>query len=355
LGKTPKTAAILMGLWSFSLVRGMHRKARDLAEQALAIALSDRSSTLEVQRAHMMVGVSSINQGDLTCARKHLEECCAKPLPERERVRRIAEDPQIVGRGWLAVALARLGYLDQALATTLLNVRLAQESGQVRNIAFALNYLASVHVERREWAEVLVQGEVLIKLSEEQGLPQWLAAGKIYKGTATAYQSSLTEGAAILHRALQEWRATGAVTPVASYLGRLASLYGALGHYLDAMPLIEEAISLARECEEGFAYPELYEWKGELLLKSSLGGLSERRADAEKVLLQGLEIAHSDQVRLLELRIALTLTRLWKEQDKKPQALKLLSSLYNWFTEGFDTVDLREARLVLLELSQAMD
>ena len=189
-------------------------------------------------------------------------------------------------------------------------------------------------------------------LATEQGFPFWLALGAILRGWALAEQGQGEEGIAQIRQGLAAWQATGAKAVRPYYFALLAEACGQEGQTEEGLTLLAEALDLVHETEEQFWEAELYRLKGELSLKSKVpGAKSQVENEAEACFLKAIEIARRQQAKSLELRAVMSLSRLWQQQGKREKARKLLAEIYGWFTEGFDTKDLQEAKGLLEKLT----
>jgi predicted ATPase len=210
---------------------------------------------------------------------------------------------------------------------------LARELAHPFSLATALIFAADVHQRRREAHMTYEWAEEALVLSREQGFALRLTQATVLRGWALVEQGQGEAGIAQIRQGLVAYRATGVATP--GYLGLLVEAYKNVGQ-------IEEGLRVI----EGRRGAGLYRLKGELLLTLS----SEHQAEAETCFHQALEAARHQQAKSLELRAAMSLSRLWQRQGKRAEAYELLASVFNWFTEGFDTADLQEAKALLEEL-----
>ena len=192
------------------------------------------------------------------------------------------------------------------------------------------------------------RSEAAISLAKEQGFPYFMAIGSLLRGWALAQQRQAQEGIEQLHQGLIAVRATGAELLRPCYLALLAHAYGAMGQPEAGLTALTEALALVDATGERWYEPELYRLKGELLLQCS----SDNQADAESCFHHALDIARSQQAKSFELRTATSLAKLWYQQGKRHEAHDLLAPVYNWFTEGFDTADLKDAKALLDALEE---
>jgi predicted ATPase len=188
----------------------------------------------------------------------------------------------------------------------------------------------------------------LIALSTDQGFPFWGACGTILQGWALAEQGQSAEGIAQMCQGIAAYRATGAELALPCYLALLAEAYGQAGQADEGLRVLAEALTAVHTTGERHHEAELYRLKGELLLKQDVPDAQE----AESCLRQAVDVAHQQQAKSFELRAAMSLSRLWQQQGKRTEARALLAPIYDWFTEGFDTADLQEAKALLEELGR---
>ena len=191
------------------------------------------------------------------------------------------------------------------------------------------------------------RAEAAIILATEQGFPFWRAFGLMLHGWALAQQGQAQEGLELIRHGLTAWRATGAEQLRSYFLGLLAEAYGAIGSPAVGLMALTEALTLVDNTGERWYEPEIHRLKGDLLLQQS----ADHHAEAQACFQQALDLARSLQAKSWELRAATSLARLWQQQGKCAEAYQLLAPVYGWFTEGFDTADLREATALLKELA----
>jgi len=247
--------------------------------------------------------------------------------------------------------LSSLGYPDQALKRSQEALTVAQELAHPFSVAFALHNVAILHQYRREEHLIQEHTEALFALATEQGFPVYVAVGTIWQGWILIGQGRSEEGMARMRQGLAAYRATGARLQWPFILVPVAETYGKRGQPEDGLAVIEEALTVVEKTGERFYEAELYRIKGELTLLSTVHGpKSQVEKEAEEHFHKAIEIARRQQAKSLELRAATSLARLWHQQGKQAEAHRMLSEIYNWFTEGFDTKDLQEAKVLLEEL-----
>jgi predicted ATPase len=202
---------------------------------------------------------------------------------------------------------------------------------------------AFVYQFRGDVQAVRQQTESCIALATEQGFLLWAAQGTSLRGWALAMQGQGEEGMAQICQGIAAFRATGAAVPVLYFYTLLADVAVHLGHTEDSLQALAEAHTLMEQHDERWWEAEIARRRGVLLLRQPMTP----QAEAEAWLRRALDIAHRQEAKSLELRAAMSLSRLWQQQGKQDEARELLASIYGWFTEGFDTADLQEARALL--------
>jgi predicted ATPase len=256
---------------------------------------------------------------------------------------RYGQDSKVTCLGYVAWALWLLGYPDQARARMHEMLALAQELSHPFTLAFALNWAACVHRFRREWSPLHKRAEEVIALSREHGFAQRVATGTILQGGALAEQGQRQAGIEQICQGLAAFRATGSEVGLPQYASLLIEAYRAVGQVEEAFRVLAEALVLVGKHREHFWEAELHRLKGQLLLQQMVSDAKQ----AEVCFHQALAIARQQQAKSLALRAAMSLARLGQQQGKRAEAHQLLAEIYGWFTEGFDTADLQEARALL--------
>ena len=223
---------------------------------------------------------------------------------------------------------------------------LAQELSHAYSLARALHYATSLYVLPREWATAQTRAEAALALSTEQGF-QWVRPVTMQLGLVLAAQGQSEAGIAQMHQGLAVQRAMGSVHTLPVHLTLLAEAYGGIGQAEEGLCLLAEALAMVDNMGVRYDEAELYRIKGELLLQQAVPDAPQ----AEACFQQALAIARRQQAKSWELRTAMSLSRLWQYQDKRAEARDLPAPIYGWFTEGFDTPDLQDAKALLEELA----
>ena len=256
-------------------------------------------------------------------------------------------EPSVMCLSRTGFALWMLGYPDQALSRVHEALALAQALSHPHSLVIALQYAAVLHSVRREVPLVQARAEAAMALSRERGFTYWLAGARLWYGWALAEQGRAKEGITELRQGLATWQALGAGVGQTHFLARLAEAYQRGGQFEEGLRVLDEALAVVHEREERYYEAELHRLKGELLLGVGVG----RGEELETCFHQALNVARQQQAKSLELRAAMSLSRLWQHQGKLAEARQLLAKVYDYFTEGFDTSDLLEAKALLEALA----
>jgi predicted ATPase len=345
VGETPQLFRVLHGLQRFYLIRAELQTTRKVGEQLLTLAQRMQESAFLLQ-AHRALGDTLFWLGEVAPARAHFEQGIALYDPQQHRSLAFlyGEDPGVVCLSYAARALWWLGYPDQARQRIHEALTLARELSHPLTLVFALYFAAVLHASHREAQATQEQAEAAIALSTEQEFALWLTRGVVLRGWALAEQGQGEEGITQMREGLAAYRATGAEVARPYWLALLAEAYGKLGQTEQGLIGLTEAVAVAHKTGERFYEAELYRLRGELLLQA---GKRQKVLEAEESFRQALTIARRQRAKALELRAATSLARLWQHQGKYADAHQILAEVYGWFTEGFDTAGLQEARALL--------
>jgi predicted ATPase len=376
--------AVLRGLWLLHHVRADLAAAREAGEQLLSMAerIQDSAMLLEARRT---LGSTLLWQGEFSLAHIHLAQT-VNLYDQRQHgsLKSLygGADPGIVCLCELSRVLWFLGYPEQALLKSQSALTLARHQADPFDLGFALIFAAGLHQFRREGQITQEHAEAGIALAREHGFTALLSAGTIRRGWALAEQGHAEEGLQYMQQGLTSRQATGAELAQPYFLALQAEVYGHLGQGDRALTLLSEALAAMYASGEHRLEAELHRLKGELTLQqfkvqgstlkveNSQSAFPAPQLDAEACFLKALDVARRQQAKSLELRAAVSLVRLrlYQAQDRAPrntqhetpatqregramldEAHTVLSEVYNWFTEGFDTKDLQEAKALLTE------
>jgi predicted ATPase/DNA-binding winged helix-turn-helix (wHTH) protein len=315
VGDAPQLFPVLSGLWRFANGRAQHQQAWELGEHLLAVAQQSGDPALRLQ-AHHALWTTASNMGAFPTAKRHIEQGLALYSAQQHHAQTAlygGHDPGVCGRSYTSQLVWLLGYPDQAARWNEAALTLAQELAHPFTLGHTLLNVAAFHKFRRDAPRVYEWAQATRTLGRAQGSQYLEAQSTVLLGWALAVQGQSTEGITQIHQGLAAL--AEALTLVATTGGRK-----------------EEA--------------ELHRLKGELLWQAGT-----RPEEAEACLHQALDVARRQQAKSLELRAAMSLSRLWQSQGKRAEAYQLLAEVYGWFTEGFNTADLQEAKVLLEELS----
>jgi predicted ATPase len=292
------------------------------------------------------LGQTLCMQGEPTLAREHLNQVAAVYEPYRHSALafRFGYDPGLYARAMEGWVLWLLGYPEQALRRSHDALTLAREQAHPFTLSLTLVTVAILQELRREREATLEHVQASIVLSTEQGFPYLRAVGMVLQGCGQASVGQVEAGMAQMRDGLAELRATGAEVLRPYLLALLAEAGGRSGQIEAGLRALEEALVAADHHAEHFYEADIYRVKGELLLRSP------RQLEAEASFQRALDVARRQGAKSLELRAAMSLGRLWQHEGKRAAARQLLGEVYGWFTEGFETADLQEARVLLEEL-----
>jgi class 3 adenylate cyclase/predicted ATPase len=344
VGEKPELVQVLFGLWRFYTLRSQLHTARELGETLMRLAQRADDPAVTVI-AHYALGIVWLCLGALPTALQHLEAGIARYTPDQRRapVFRIGGDPGVTSRGFAARTLWLLGYPEQALARLHATLALAHELSHPYSLAYARSSAAIVSQLRRDVPAVYEQAEAAVALATEQNFTLWAAWGTSLRGWALAMQGQGEEGMAQARQGIAACRAAGAELFVPYFCTLLADVCDHLGHTEEGLQALTEARTLVEQQEERWWEAEICRLRGVLLLRQT----RTPQAEAEACFQQALNVARRQEAKWLELRAAMSLSRLWQQQGKQAEARELLAPVYGWFTEGFDTADLQEAKALL--------
>ena len=336
----------LWGLWSYRMNSGEFRAALAFAQKfhRLAAKQPDPADRLIADR---MIGTVLRYRGDLSSARRRIEGMLDRyvdPLLRSHSIR-FVWDQRIAGEMVLAVILWLQGFPEQAMRTARRTVESAQARDHPISLCYALSSAAcpiALRVGDLATAECYVS--TLLDHSAKLAMAVWQAEGCCLKGGLLLKRGRVDSGLALLRTALGELRETGSVLRYGAFLGVLAEGLAAAGQALAGRVAVDEALALSESNEEGWCVPKLLRIKGELVL---LGNAPDAAAAAEDLFGQALDWARRQPALSWELRAATSLARMWRDQGQSKEARKLLAPVYDRFTEGFETVDLRSAKALL--------
>jgi predicted ATPase len=362
--ETGQAYARARGLWEqlgspsefLQVPYGQSRYHAFRSELDLALRVDDDLLRVSRQRndpgglvlGHAASGGNLMFVGRFASSRLHLEEVLAlhDPIAHRSLVHQAGVYPQVVSRGNLGIVLCQLGYPDQALAQNNAAIAEALEIAHPPSLSMSLTTAARLLTLVGDNGALDERVDQLIAVTTEQGFPFWGALGTIYRGWVKVNNGDLAEGTTLLRGGSADYRTTGAELGMPYIFALLARAYEIGGKIEEALTRLDDALQIVERTGEHWFTAELNRHKGQLLLRR---GNSEA---AEELYRKALSIAEEQGAKLWELRAAMSLARLRRDQDCRAEARDLLAQVYGWFTEGFDTPDLKEAKALLDELSR---
>jgi len=344
VGNTQQLFPVLLGLWAFYLVRGALKTSLELAEQLLFQA-QQTGDPLHLVWAHAAVGMSLVHRGDLVHGRIYLDQSMA--LYDRQQhpayLALIQPDPGVACLSYLSWTLWLLGHPDQAVQKIHEAIALARDLEDPFSLAYALIFASHTSICRREVRAAGDSAQAALALATERGVAYWQAVATMQQGWAMALQGQSLQGIAQMRQGLAAWRTTGAELARSFWWVLQAEVYASVGQVAEALRLLDDALEGIDTSGEHWWEAEVYRLKGELLLQQGVPD----ELQAEACFRRALQVARRQQARSFELRTALHLSQLWRRRGRHKAARRLLAEIYGWFTEGFDTADLEEARALL--------
>jgi class 3 adenylate cyclase/tetratricopeptide (TPR) repeat protein len=341
----PELPAVLYGLSVYHQHRsGVHVEygfSRDL------LCLAERRQDPVARAvAHWRVAICAMHMGKHEFALEHFEQVMAFHYRAEKSARLLTlADPRISSLNFIALILLWRGYLDQARIRSHTGLAEAQRLGQAYTLGHILHLQCWLHQHLGNPTTVKECAETAMKLTAEQGLSGWEQMAVFWQGWAVAITGEDTGGFAQMHDSIAWCRARGIVNQLPFLLGLLADAYSQANYPNKALPLLTEALALIERTQERWFEAELCRLMAEALLATS------QFSSAEASLRRAIEVARQQDVKFWELRAATRLARLWCDQGKRTEGRDLLAPVYGWFTEGFDTPVLQDAKALLDQLA----
>jgi predicted ATPase len=337
---------LFYGQWVFHAARAEYGLALSFARQMENIG-ERRNDVAASLLSHALQGFILFFLGDVTTARSHLEQSHGLGDPARRAVYStfVEEDPHVVNLATLATTLMYLGYIDLGRARMNEALSEARMLDHVHTLAWVLNWTCEAAWTLRLPQEAYRSTEEVLSLASEHGFPFWLAEGSLYRGWSMAALGNAREGLAMLTKGLSMRRAAGVEISMPQALMLFDEAYAQLDQPAERLNCLADAARIIEATDERRDEAELHRVRGDLL--NATGD----QAAAEQSYHQALAVAQRQSAKLFELRAATSLARLWRDQGKRAEARDLLASIYGWFTEGFDTPVLQDAKALLDELA----
>ena len=352
LGESPEDPlllfAVLYGFWAANFVAFNGEALRELAAQFLALAEKQAASG-PIMIGHRLMASSLAYTGDLVKGIAHYDEALAlyDPAKHRALTTRFGQDVGVVILSVRAFALWLRGYPDRAHADIEGALGNAREIGHTVTLIYALTNAASLHIELGNYQEANSFDNEVAVLAEQTDTPFWKAVGIGHRGCIFSMTGKPSLAVDAITSAVTVLRSTGATIWMTMYLVYLARAYTGTAQFDDAWGYMREAGNLTETTKYRLWEAEVQRTAGEIALKSP----EPDAAKAEGHFQRALAVARQQQANSWELRAAMSIARLWRGQGKRDEARELLAPVYGWFTEGFDTLDLKEAKALLEELA----
>ena len=341
--------SVLYGLWVTTFVAFDSRVVCDLAAQFLALAEQQKAKAPHMI-GHLLLGGSLLFTGEIAKGRTHLDRAVALYVPTEHRplATRFGQDIGVANLFNRSLALWLLGYATAAGTDAEDALNSARECGQVSTLMYALSNTAFTHTCCGHYARAGEHADELVALADEKGASLWKARGMLLKGRILVLTGKASTSAIqMITSGIVASRSTRSTLWAPLYLAQLAMAYVSLGEIDDAWRCIADATSGIETTGEKWPEAEVNRIAGEIALKSPEGCIQK----AETYFERALAVARKQQAKSWELRAAMSMARLWRDQGKRDDARELLAPVYGWFTEGFDTRDLKEAKALLDELA----
>jgi class 3 adenylate cyclase/predicted ATPase len=339
--------SVLYSFWTASHVAFNGDAMRNLAAQFLSLA-EKQGATLPLVIGHRLMGHSLMLTGNAE-GRAHYDQSVAlyDPTVHRPLATRFGQDAGVATLCFRSLALWLLGYPDAALADAKQALWEARDIGQAANLFFALLHTSLTHIQCGDYAVANAETDELAALTNEKGSWFWKALGMSLQGCLFALTGKASDAVQGITSGIAALRSTGSTLWMPLHSSYFARAYAELGQFDTAWRRIGEAMTAVETTKERWWEAEVNRTAGEITLLSP----EPDAAKAEAYFKQALAVARQQQAKSWELRASMSLARLWRDKGKVREARELLAPVYGWFTEGFDTRDLKEAKALLEELA----
>jgi class 3 adenylate cyclase/predicted ATPase len=340
--------SVLYGFWVANITEFNGDVCRDLAAQFLALA-ERQPATVPRMVGHRLVGTALYFTGDYADARAHLDQAISlyDPAEHRALATRFGQDVKVAGLAIRSLNLWDLGYPEAALEDAEEALKNARQIGQAATLMYALALCLFTQIKCRNYALATTQAHEVIALAEEKGSLLWKTFGMADQGCVLAQTGRASDAINMLTSCLTAFRPMRATLGRPFYLSCLAHAHAELGRFEEAWNFVNKAMAAVATTKEKWWEAEIVRVVGEIALISP----EPHAAKAEAYFERALTVAREQEAKSWELRAAMSMARLWRDQGKRDEARALLAPVYGWFTEGFDTLDLKQAKTLLDELN----
>ena len=350
-GEAPEDSFLLFSvLYSFWVANfnGFHASTvTELAAQFLKRAEEQKEATLQML-GQRLVGVSQATIGNLPDALIQFERAIASynPGEHRQLSARFGQDIRVAALCYRSWIRWMLGYPEGALADAKNAVAEAREVGQGVPLMYSLYFTSYAFIHCGDYQDANAQLDELIPLATEKNAAQWRGGAMMHRGCIQALTGKASDAMAMIPAGIAAWKSSGSVVFVPWYVAHMARAHAELGGFDEAWRHIAEALTAIERTGETWCESDVHRIAGEITLLASEPNLSKAEMHFERALV----IAREQQAKSWELRAAMSLAQLWRDRGERAKARELLAGVYNWFREGFETLDLRQAKMLLDEL-----
>jgi class 3 adenylate cyclase/predicted ATPase len=340
--------SVLYGFWVANLVAFNGDAVRELAMQFFALA-ERQNTTVALMIGHRLMGISLLLTGDIAEGRAHFDRAIAlyDPAEHRTLATRFGQDTGVTVLCFRSMASWVLGHPAAALADTDQALERALQIGQAATLMLALTLALRINIYCGNYTAANALSDKLVALAEEKSASLWKAAGTMDQGFLLALTGEARNAVQVVTSAIAAWQSTGSTLWMPLFLTFLARAFAEVNHFNDAWRCIEEAMTTVERTKERWCEAEIDRTAGEITLMSPERDVAKAEAYFERA----LGVARVQQSKSWELRAAMSMARLWRDQGKREEARELLAPVFAWFTEGFDTLDFKEAKALLDELA----
>ena len=342
-----QTFPVLYGVWAMTFVTGP-QGALELAEELMQLAQKDKER-IRVMSVHNALGLTLVHVGQLEAAHGHLEKSISlyESRPDESLWQVYGETPPLMALPYHSWNTWFKGFPEQALIQSQAAVDMTQHASDMSSTGTALCLAAALQVFCGDGDVAHTASQAALDFGTELDFPPFRVFGAYMQGIALLEQGDPEEGTQMIESALGEWKEIGLGLHLHSFFGFLAQGHHRCGNKEKALELLDDAFEASKLGGEHYWRAELNRLRGTFLLSLS----TKNAPEAETSFRQAIDVAREQSARSLELRAATSLARLWHDQGKRDEARELLTPIYDWFTEGFDIPDLKEAKALLNQLA----
>ena len=352
LGEPPEDPrllfSVLYGVWAASYVAFNGEVVRELSSQFVALAEKQRQ-IVPLMIGHRLMGNSLMLTGDIAAGRAHYNQAFAlyDPAKHRPLAMRFGQDVGVSIFVFRALAQWMLGYPETALADADHALENAREGGHVGTLMYAQFHTSLTNILCAKYATANTQSSEVVRLADEKGAAIWKALGTMEKGCVLALSGRASEAIQMITSGIGTYRSTGSRVYLPFFLSHLSMAHAELGQFEDAWRCIDETMTAMETTNERWCEAEVHRIAGEIALKAPEADAAKAQSYFERA----LTVARAREARSWELRAAMSIARLWRDQGKRDEARDLLAPVYAWFSEGLDMGDLKEAKALLHALA----